>query len=165
MRSSIVQGKERQEKQKTPAEGAEREGGRARCLSYFCKEAPSPRVARSLMRYSDSCVFSCRVYRCDLSQESAMLMADAQNQKYTWLMGMEDLMSVETPKLVCLMKALLYTSNVFSALWSRAGIPAGKTTSHQLNMFRLLCFFFKWESTNNTYFQNQLVDSLFLSET
>lgn len=54
---------------------------------------------------------------------------------------MLDLMSVETSKLVCLMKALLYTSYVFSTLWSRAGIPAGKTTSHQLNMFRLLLFF------------------------
>lgn len=84
-----------------------------------------------------------------------------------WLLRMGDLMSVETSKLVCLMKALLYITDVFSALWSRAEIPAGKIMSHQLNMFMLFLFVLIFEVVEykNTYFQNHLINSLFLSET
>jgi len=42
------------------------EGGWTRCLSYFCKEAPSQREVRSPMRYGGSRVFGCRVYLYDL---------------------------------------------------------------------------------------------------
>jgi len=80
VRSSIVEGKEQQQKQKTPAEGAEREGGQDVWAISVKRLLPKERSARRW----DTAALVCSAAEFISMIYSAMLKDDAQTQKYMW---------------------------------------------------------------------------------
>lgn len=67
------------------------------------------------------------VYHYDLAQQSVMVKADTQIQKY---MSRENLIRVEMQALVCLMEALWHIVDNFSTVWPREEQTSSILTSY-----------------------------------